>query len=294
MKAPKSSLHPPSFGNGSRHSALTNGGGCSRTKWQKRNWQRVLEHKRKWRRVHHDQNKQCQRNYRLNNLLQLRAKNRKWKRLNPEKVREQARRSRLRHPLRWQRIKRRTYLKHRVRILATRKSWRRRHLAHCRMQGRKYYHAHRAAHLERAKVYNSSEHGRNKIRERFRQWISIPKNRLRRLQYVKDRYRTNIQFRLRTLLSSRIAKLLRRCGVEKRLATYSLVGTSAEGLKHHLESMFKPGMTWDKRGLWHIDHIRPCDSFDLSNLDEQLKCFHYTNLQPLWAPDNQRKYTKIA
>ena len=53
-------------------------------------------------------------------------------------------------------------------------------------------------------------------------------------------------------------------------------------------------MKWDNHGLygWHIDHIQPCNSFDLSNEEEQKKCFHYSNMQPLWAFDNLSKGAK--
>ena len=48
-------------------------------------------------------------------------------------------------------------------------------------------------------------------------------------------------------------------------------------------------MTWENHGIiWEIDHIKPCVSFDLSLEEEQKKCFHYINLQPLF------KTTKIA
>lgn len=54
-------------------------------------------------------------------------------------------------------------------------------------------------------------------------------------------------------------------------------------------------MSWDNYGDWHIDHRKPCSLFDLSKKSEQLKCFNYTNLQPLWAIDNLRKSkTKIC
>ena len=61
----------------------------------------------------------------------------------------------------------------------------------------------------------------------------------------------------------------------------------------YFENKFSDGMSWDKVGKYiHIDHIRPCSSFDLKNAEEQKKCFHYTNLQPLWATDNLKKGSK--
>ena len=53
-------------------------------------------------------------------------------------------------------------------------------------------------------------------------------------------------------------------------------------------------MTWDDllKGKIHIDHIIPISYFDLEKIEEQQKCFHYTNLQPLWAEENIRKNRK--
>ena len=48
------------------------------------------------------------------------------------------------------------------------------------------------------------------------------------------------------------------------------------------------------KARWHIDHIKPCAKFELTNKEEQLKCFHYTNLQPLWALDNIKKGDNYA
>jgi len=53
-------------------------------------------------------------------------------------------------------------------------------------------------------------------------------------------------------------------------------------------------MSWDNYGEWHVDHKRPCASFDLSKLKEQRVCFHYMNLQPLWAAENLSKGTKTC
>jgi hypothetical protein len=66
-------------------------------------------------------------------------------------------------------------------------------------------------------------------------------------------------------------------------------------LKQYIETLFKPGMTWGNHGNfgWHLDHIIPCSSFDLTDVEQQKKCFHYTNLQPLWAKDNIKKGSKL-
>jgi hypothetical protein len=68
-----------------------------------------------------------------------------------------------------------------------------------------------------------------------------------------------------------------------------LLGCSVDQLKQHLELQFKPRMSWSNYGKWHIDHIKPCAKFNLSKASEQRRCFHYTNLQPLWAKENLQK-----
>jgi len=73
-----------------------------------------------------------------------------------------------------------------------------------------------------------------------------------------------------------------------------LLGCSISFLKIFLEAKFKEGMTWENHGEWHIDHIKPCASFNLLNDDEQKKCFNYTNLQPLWALENLSKGFKYV
>jgi hypothetical protein len=80
----------------------------------------------------------------------------------------------------------------------------------------------------------------------------------------------------------------------KSESTFKLLGCSAKKLKEYLEDQFTEGMTWENYGYygWHIDHIKPCASFDLSDPAQQKLCFHYSNLQPLWAKDNFKKGDK--
>jgi len=72
----------------------------------------------------------------------------------------------------------------------------------------------------------------------------------------------------------------------------NLLGCTAKHFKDYFEKKFTEGMSWEifmSGGQIHIDHIQPCSSFDLSEPAQQQACFHYSNLQPLWAKDNLRK-----
>lgn len=93
--------------------------------------------------------------------------------------------------------------------------------------------------------------------------------------------------RLRILVN---ASLRKQDGIKAHKTT-SMIGCSVKELAQHLESQFLPGMTWENHTQdgWHIDHIRPCASFDLTDPEQQKQCFHYSNLQPLWAADNISK-----
>ena len=84
-------------------------------------------------------------------------------------------------------------------------------------------------------------------------------------------------------------------GINKSASTQELLGCSVDEFVSYLESKFTDGMTWENRGRsgWHIDHIRPCATFDLTDPEQQRQCFHYTNLQPLWAKQNLSKGSKL-
>ena len=121
--------------------------------------------------------------------------------------------------------------------------------------------------------------------------------RIRRQKHKKEKALYEIQkrkedstYKLIHYLRCRIRLALN--GNPKLSTSMNLVGCSIDELKHHLETRFYKGMTWENYGKWHVDHIKPCASFDLSKPEEQKLCFHYTNLQPLWAVDNLIKGKK--
>jgi hypothetical protein len=93
-------------------------------------------------------------------------------------------------------------------------------------------------------------------------------------------------------LRSRINHAVKRDS--KSASTLELVGCTIEFLRDYLESKFTLEMTWDNYGsYWHIDHIRPCASFNMADPEQQKICFHYTNLQPLEATENIRKGARL-
>lgn len=114
-------------------------------------------------------------------------------------------------------------------------------------------------------------------------------------EYVRDKRKTDSTFRLIENMRSRVSSALRCQDTIKNQTTVDLLSCTPEFLKNYLESKFTEGMTWDNYGKkgWHVDHILPCASFDLTKEEDQKKCFHYTNLQPLWWLDNIKKSNKI-
>lgn len=105
----------------------------------------------------------------------------------------------------------------------------------------------------------------------------------------KTRPETVIKWRLR----DRINKALR--GNWKFGDTIILLGCSISDFKIYLESRFEPDMSWSNqgRGGWHIDHIIPCALFDLTKAEHQKRCFHFSNMQPMWESENCAKGCRV-
>lgn len=116
-------------------------------------------------------------------------------------------------------------------------------------------------------------------------------------QKNKIKYKTDKIYNFKVNYTNSIRQRLRFNKVKKLNRFIELTGCAINILREHLEKQFKEGMTWENYGYgnnkWHIDHIIGVCNFDLSKLEEQQKCFHYTNLQPLWQPENFAKQRYI-
>jgi hypothetical protein len=172
----------------------------------------------------------------------------------------------------------------------------------------KYYLTNKELELNRAKDYNrkNSKKIAKYQKEYFKTYYKLNRqiliDRVTKFRkdnpehfknYLKTKRILDVNFKLSGNLKSRINQAIQNNS--KRGHTLELLGCSIEFLKTHLESQFKEGMTWTNwtRTGWHIDHIYPCASFNFSKRSEQKICFHWSNLQPLWAKDNFEKSDKI-
>jgi len=158
----------------------------------------------------------------------------------------------------------------------------------------------RDAHKEEKKVYNATywkSYSPEKLlahKESKRAYDAAYRaaNRQKLRAHECNRRKTDPNFRLKKALRARVLGALN--GTSKSASTISLLGCSIEHLWAHLESRFQPGMTRENHGDWHVDHIKPCSSFDLTDPAQQIACFHWSNLQPLWKLDNLRKGSKLC
>lgn len=137
---------------------------------------------------------------------------------------------------------------------------------------------------QRRENYRRKKFGVNR---KPRQTYKQRKVYLRKYQrkYRRERRRSDPTYRLLDNLRSRVWYALK--GNSKSAATEKLLGICADECRKYIEGLFTEGMSWDSN--IHIDHIVPCASFDLSDPEQQRRCFHYTNLQPLWVRDNLEK-----
>tara|TARA_Y100001978_G_scaffold134162_1_gene119962 strand:- start:38 stop:1039 length:1002 start_codon:yes stop_codon:yes gene_type:complete len=128
------------------------------------------------------------------------------------------------------------------------------------------------------KIKNYEKNNRDKINARARDYL--PKRRAR-----------DLDFRLRERCRIMVYKALTRKGVMRSMRTKELIGCDNKFLKKHLESLFTENMSWENWSQygWHIDHIRPCESFNFESIEQRKVAFNWRNLQPLSASENTSK-----
>lgn len=121
------------------------------------------------------------------------------------------------------------------------------------------------------------------------------RKRLRGVEYqqFKERAKQDVSLAIRLKLRSRFRQAVKEGYRSGKII--DMLGCSIQEFRAHIESKFQEGMTWSNwtQYGWHIDHIMPLSSFDLTDPNEVAKSMHYSNMQPLWWHENLSKGSKI-
>jgi hypothetical protein len=150
-----------------------------------------------------------------------------------------------------------------------------------RERSRCWYYANLKYASDYSKIYRAAN--KEHLRQYYDNW------RLVNGDGYREQQRQNPQYAMTNRLRARMNRIFQRAMVKKSISTMTFVGCTGAEFVRHIERQFVKGMTWENRNLWHIDHIRPCDQFDMNDLEQQRACFHFTNLRPLWRQLNQAK-----
>jgi hypothetical protein len=118
-------------------------------------------------------------------------------------------------------------------------------------------------------------------------------DRQREKRYMAEYRAKNPQHKIRQSLRAQVTNALRAKRENRSLPE---IGCTAAELRRHIEAQWKPEMTWANytHAGWHVDHRIPLAKFDLTDPAQRAQAAHFTNLQPLWAHEHQRKALKTA
>ena len=146
------------------------------------------------------------------------------------------------------------------------------------------------------KEYRKTDTFKDSQKKAQKKYLSSKKGREAISRGAKNYYeknKNNPDFKLIKNLRKRLVNFLKSKGMKKNSRILVLTGCSKYFLKSYIEKKFKPGMSWENYGKWHIDHIFPLSKFDFENPDSLKRACHYSNLQPLWALENIKKKNTI-
>lgn len=223
--------------------------------------------------------KDCERIYRINNQKHIKERNKKYIIDNNECLKEKSKKYRTNNKENISKQKKEYYLNNKEKIKTYGKRW----IKDNKERNKKVRHEKYLRNKDKVIQYARDYRKKNidKVREYHR-------------NYVKNKRATNPHYAIQHRLRNRLIVALRKHKGKKQASLVELVGCNLEQLKLHIENQFTNTMNWQEffNGNIVIDHIKPCCSFDLTKLEEQKACFHYTNLQPLWEKDNRSKLSQ--
>ncbi|UJW87955.1 hypothetical protein [Devosia sp. SL43] len=235
----------------------------------------------------------------------INASNRMSREANPERHKEYNRRNCERNkPAGSDYQKRRYALKDKAKAAEDLKRWRSENPDKMHEHWKRTYEKHKEKHSARVKNWQRKKRAESpefqqKHTEANRQYRQANPEKMREYYRLKSAERRrkkagDLDFRMMASIRARIRNALK--GSSKSVRTAELLGASLDVVRSHIEKQFTDGMTWENWGRgwggrreWHMDHVKPLVSFDVSDPKQLAEACHYTNLQPLWAFDNLKK-----
>jgi hypothetical protein len=245
-----------------------------RREYYRRNKEKVKERQKIYASSHRDEERERGRRWAEKNKEKIAEKNRRYYQLNADKCKERLNRWRS---------------ENKTKYLENQRKWRKENAEHAKEYERNYYAQNRQRGIEKQKKWSKA----NPLKVKATRQKTYQKRKPEINARVRAKRESDPQFAMAGRLRCRLRGALRSSGAKKSDSTMRLVGCTREFLVQHIESLFAEGMSWRNKHLWEIDHIIPCAAFDLTDREQQLKCFHYSNLQPLWAELNRKKGARI-
>lgn len=230
----------------------------------------------------------CEKSYRIQNRQKIAKRQKNYAQNNKEKVNQYTRNwtaknkdkkliylEKNREKIAQQR--REYYIKNKEKINKSNKLWALNNKEKVKEQKQEYQSKHKDRYLK-----NTQEWRKNNP-ERERQ---------NRQKYTKNRRKTDPDYRLKCLLRGSLNTYIKNENGRKYASVLKLLGCDILTFKKYIERQFEPGISWDNRKSFQLDHISPCACYDFTIFKDQKLCYHYTNYRPLSPKQNHIKQSR--
>lgn len=164
---------------------------------------------------------------------------------------------------------------------------------YCKECGRQMCREYKAKNRDKVSDYNKQYKSENKeeisiynhdYHKNHRQEIQERQTKSRRIRKATDpNFKTacDLRAKLHYYISRRDASI------------EDLIGCTWDIFEMLLLCLFDDQMTFGNYGeYWTIDHVNPCCNFDLTEKENQVICFHWSNLRPMIKIENNKKHGK--
>lgn len=167
-----------------------------------------------------------------------------------------------------------------------------------RLKAAEYHAANREQVIKKMAVRNKAYYAKNRERVKDQtleyQRANGELRNAYKSRWMAERAKVDPEFAMLLTMRKFVSRMMDRIKAKRvqSARTTEIVGYTPAEFVAHIEPMFKPGMTWSNHGLWHVDHIRPLSTFDLTDPQQQKMANSLHNLQPMWAKPNLKKSDK--